>query len=72
MARILTSVLLLIMTATVTLAQTLTGSVRDADNQPASFAVIKLLRSTDSTLAKGAVADEAGRFTFTIENSVKV
>ncbi len=65
MARFLTSVLLLVLTATVTLAQTLTGSVRDAANQPASFAVVKLLRSADSTLAKGAVADEAGQFTFT-------
>lgn len=61
---VLTSVLLLILTATVTLAQTLSGIVRDAANQPASFAVIKLLRSTDSTLAKGTVANEAGEYLF--------
>ncbi|WP_227698986.1 TonB-dependent receptor [Spirosoma radiotolerans] len=47
------------------MAQSITGSVQDTKNQPASFAVVKLLRANDATLAKGTLADEAGHYTFT-------
>lgn len=39
---------------------TLRGTVVDARQQPVSFATIALLRTSDSTLAKAAVADAAG------------
>ena len=63
MARFTTLSFLLLATLQ-SLAQTLTGSVRDGNNQPASFAVVKLLRAADSTFVKGTVADETGKYTF--------
>lgn len=61
MAQFITSFLLLLI-AFPALTQSITGAVRDADGRQASFAVVKLLRATDSTLSKGTVADETGRF----------
>ncbi|GAB3769968.1 outer membrane beta-barrel family protein [Spirosoma horti] len=46
------------------MAQSVTGSVRNATNQPMPFAVVKLLRAADSTLAKGTLANEAGQYVF--------
>ncbi len=46
------------------LAQTITGTVRDANTQPASFAALKLLRATDSTFVNGTVSDSNGYFSF--------
>ena len=63
MARFVTS-LFLFLAALAALAQTITGTVRDERGQPASFAVIKLLRSADSTLVKGTIATEAGQYSF--------
>ncbi len=61
MARFVTT-LFLFLAALAASAQTITGTVRDATNQPASFAVVKLLRSADSTLVKGTVATETGQY----------
>lgn len=46
-------------------AQTLSGAVRDVANRPAPYAVVKLLRLADSTLVRGSVANQDGRYTFT-------
>ena len=46
-------------------AQTITGTVQNADSKPASFAALKLLRATDSSFVKGTVADADGRYTLT-------
>ena len=47
------------------LAQTsLSGEVKDQYNQPIAHANVLLLHQPDSTLAKGAVTDEAGRYGF--------
>lgn len=54
-----------LLTTLSTLAQTLSGEVQEATSKPASFAVIKLLRAADSTLVKGTIANEAGRYAFT-------
>lgn len=66
MTRFATLVLLLL-SSVMTLAQTtgtLSGTVQQATTGPASFAALKLLRATDSSVVNGAIADEAGRFTF--------
>lgn len=47
----------------------LSGAVKDQQGQPVPFANVLLLHSEDSTLAKGAVSDEAGIYEF---NNVKV
>ncbi|GAB3747313.1 outer membrane beta-barrel protein [Spirosoma pomorum] len=41
----------------------LTGRVTDAANQSMSYATVALLRAADSTVVKGAITDESGRFT---------
>ena len=46
------------------LAQTLTGTVREASASPASFAALKLLRATDSSFVAGTIADEQGQYRF--------
>ena len=48
-----------------TLAQTLSGTVRETNNQPASFAALKLLRASDSLFVRGTVSDVDGHYTFT-------
>lgn len=45
-------------------AQTISGLVQSPNAQPAPYAALKLLSAQDSTLIKGTVTDEAGRFTF--------
>lgn len=40
----------------------LTGRVADTAKQPVAYATVALLRATDSTIVKGAVTDESGRF----------
>lgn len=55
---------LLLLTTISSIAQSVTGSVRNAKNQPVPFSVVKLLRAADSTLAKGALANEAGQYVF--------
>ncbi|RYF53692.1 MAG: carboxypeptidase regulatory-like domain-containing protein, partial [Cytophagaceae bacterium] len=64
MARLLYSAFLLCIVMGFATAQSITGSVQNVGNTPASFAALKLLRTADSTFVKGTVADEAGRFTF--------
>ncbi|MBO0951723.1 TonB-dependent receptor domain-containing protein [Fibrella forsythiae] len=63
MARLLYSTLFLFVLLSAS-AQTITGTIQNTGNTPASFAALKLLRTADSTFVKGTVADEAGRFTF--------
>lgn len=63
MTRLVTLVFLGVATLP-SLAQTLSGTVQEANAQPAAFAVLKLLRATDSTLVTGTVADETGRYAF--------
>ncbi|GAB2563623.1 TonB-dependent receptor domain-containing protein [Spirosoma areae] len=64
MARFFT-LLFLTLASGSSIAQSLTGSVLEATNSPASFAVVKLLRAGDSTLVTGTIANEAGQYTFT-------
>ncbi|ARK11170.1 TonB-dependent receptor [Fibrella sp. ES10-3-2-2] len=64
MVRLLYSAFLVCMVMGFATAQSITGSVQNTGNTPASFAALKLLRAVDSTFVKGTVADEAGRFTF--------
>ncbi|MEZ0484497.1 TonB-dependent receptor domain-containing protein [Fibrella aquatica] len=64
MARLLYVALLFCAVLASATAQSITGSVQNAGNTPASFAALKLLRAADSVFVKGTVADEAGRFTF--------
>lgn len=40
----------------------LTGRVTDTANQPMLYASVALLQSADSSIVKGAITDEAGRF----------
>lgn len=52
-----------------TFAQTIspakvTGQVTQAGNKPVEFATITLLKATDSTLVKGAIADIGGQYEF--------
>lgn len=63
MARLFYSALLFLALLSAS-AQTITGTIQNAGNTPASFAALKLLRAADLTFVKGTVADEAGRFTF--------
>ncbi|KAB7732078.1 TonB-dependent receptor [Rudanella paleaurantiibacter] len=63
MARFLLILVFLILTV-LAQAQTLRGSVRDVANRPAPYAVVKLLRLTDSTLVRGNIADQNGGYTF--------
>ncbi|GAB3805401.1 outer membrane beta-barrel family protein [Spirosoma humi] len=56
---------LLLLSTVLSIAQSVTGSVRDATRQPVPFAVVKLLRAADSTLVKGTLANEAGQYGFT-------
>jgi iron complex outermembrane recepter protein len=69
MAQLATSALLLLLLTLAAQAQpptgSLTGSVRNAQNAPAAFAAVKLLRAADSTLITGAVTTETGQFTLT-------
>ncbi len=46
----------------VTCGQSLTGAVTDENNQALPFANVLLLQPNDSSLMKGAVADEAGTY----------
>ncbi len=55
----------LFITTLPTLAQTITGTVRDERGQPASFAALKLLRAADSSFVAGTVSDVDGHYTFT-------
>lgn len=55
-------ILPLLLTAFSGKAQTISGSVQDANQQPAAYAIIKLLRLTDSTLVRGAVANQDGQY----------
>lgn len=64
MARLIYFAFLFIITLPA-LAQTLSGTVREATNQPASFAALKLFRATDSLFVTGTVSDVDGQFTFT-------
>lgn len=43
-------------------AQKISGSVQLPDGKPAEFTAVMLLRAKDSTLAKGAVTDEQGKY----------
>lgn len=43
-------------------AQKISGSVLLPDGKPAEFTAVMLLRAKDSTLAKGAVTDEKGKY----------
>lgn len=43
-------------------AQKISGSVQLPDGKPAEFTAVMLLRAKDSTLAKGAVTDEKGKY----------
>lgn len=63
--KILSISLILFLIATVAVAQTatLSGSVVGARQQPVPFATVTLLRTTDSTLIKAAVADADGVYT---------
>ncbi|WP_040006149.1 TonB-dependent receptor domain-containing protein [Fibrisoma limi] len=63
MARFSTIALLLLLSSPL-VAQTITGTVTDPAAQSMPFAAVKLLSATDSSLVKGTVTDEAGRFTF--------
>ncbi|AQG79164.1 TonB-dependent receptor domain-containing protein [Spirosoma montaniterrae] len=64
MARFTTCALFILATLSA-MAQTITGTIQDTNRQPAPFAVVKLLRAADSTLATGTITDETGRYTFT-------
>ncbi len=64
MARFFTLLFLMLATGS-SIAQSLTGSVLEGANRPASFAAIKLLRAGDSTLVTGTITNEAGQYTFT-------
>jgi iron complex outermembrane recepter protein len=63
MTRLIT-LFFLLLAALPSLAQTISGTVQEATSKPASFAVVKLLRTADSTLVKGTIANETGGFTF--------
>lgn len=63
MKRFATFVLLLLISAP-SIAQSISGFVRDAKKQPVPFAVVKLLWAADSTLTKGTLANEAGQYVF--------
>ncbi len=60
----LSILLLLVLSLATAFAQTatLTGTVVDVRQQPSPFVTVTLLRGTDSTLAKTAVADAQGAF----------
>ncbi len=61
--RFLCSVLLLV--SSFSFAQrSITGKIQSTDGQPLAFANVLLLNAKDSSMAKGAVANEAGLFTF--------
>lgn len=65
----LSILLLLVVITTVAFAQTTTtlhGSVLDIRQQPVPFATVTLLRTSDSTLVKAAVADAAGLYTLPV------
>ncbi|PUZ22923.1 TonB-dependent receptor [Chitinophaga parva] len=46
------------------LAQTITGQVKDAQQQPAMAATIVLVRHNDSSVVKATLPDNSGRFSF--------
>ena len=46
-------------------AQVVNGRILDANDKPAEFATIRLFSISDSTVVKGAFADEQGRFELT-------
>ncbi|MFN0174665.1 MAG: TonB-dependent receptor domain-containing protein [Saprospiraceae bacterium] len=52
----------LFMTASVASAQKISGSAMQADGTAASFATVLLYHAADTILAKGAIADDAGKF----------
>ena len=43
-------------------AQSITGSIKDPIGKPAEFVTVLLLNAKDSSLAKGAVTDDAGKY----------
>ena len=49
---------------TATAQSQLSGIVIEKANQPLAFATVALLEARDSSVVKGALTDEAGRFTF--------
>lgn len=64
-ARFLSLLLLLLLLTTSTLAQqTITGNVLSANGQSLAYANVLLLNTSDSSVAKGAVADPAGVYSF--------
>ncbi|NIG57711.1 outer membrane beta-barrel family protein [Chitinophaga sp. Cy-1792] len=44
--------------------QKVSGLVNQADNKPVEFATVTILKASDSSLVKGAVADIAGKYEF--------
>jgi outer membrane receptor protein involved in Fe transport len=48
---------------------TITGVVKDDAGQPQTYATVALLHASDSSLVKGAVTDESGRYVFTPEEA---
>ncbi|NIJ52651.1 TonB dependent receptor [Dyadobacter arcticus] len=60
-----TTLLFFFFTALSLNGQSISGSVIDEAQRPASFSVVKLLKTTDSTLVKGTIANEAGEYEFT-------
>ncbi|SOD79240.1 outer membrane beta-barrel family protein [Spirosoma fluviale] len=59
------TILFLLLAGRTLVGQSLSGLVVDATRQPAAFAVVKLLKATDSTLVKGTVTSEIGQYSFT-------
>ncbi len=55
---------LLLVTTSVMAQQRVTGNVQSADGQSLAHATVLLLNAKDSSLAKGAIADPAGTYTF--------
>jgi iron complex outermembrane receptor protein len=64
--RLFLSVLLLLKftSASAFFYSTISGRVLDQQNKPVELAVVTLLKSEDSTLVKGAVTSEEGKFSF--------
>lgn len=56
--------LLFVLITVLTQAQSLTGSIRDGQNEPLPGATVRLLRAADSTLVKGDITGITGKFTF--------
>ena len=55
---------LLLLTTSVIAQPTVTGNVQSTDGQSLAYAHVLLLNAKDSSLAKGAVTDPSGVYTF--------